>query len=265
MHDARVENLKATVAELHDTIRQRDVELKRLRALERPVLRESNAYLTLEEVLAVRLYSGPSYQPINRFLRQIGHLTGEHRRALARHVFAATHRKHISLLGKGKVGDVKFEWMEIKRAVELINDAGGVAVVAHPLAYKFTNTKLIELLEEFKSFGGRGMFDFIKFFRPKGIWGGQLFEGGPAPSCRSEKKLPEVPIADDITLKKIRNMGILIMPIAQNTNALYVNASYNGKSFDDKSLEMLLPIAPQLVWLNLSKTSITDKGLELLA
>lgn len=77
-------------------------------------------------------------------------------------------------------------------------------------------------------------------------------------------KLPEVPIADDITLKKIRNMGILIMPIAQNTNALYVNASYNGKSFDDKSLEMLLPIAPQLVWLNLSKTSITDKGLEVI-
>ena len=60
-------------------------------------------------------------------------------------------------LGKGKVGDVKFEWMEIKRAVELINDAGGVAVVAHPLAYKFTNTKLIELLEEFKFFGGRGI------------------------------------------------------------------------------------------------------------
>ena len=30
------------------------------------------AYLTLEEVLAVRLYSGPAYQPINEFLRQIG-------------------------------------------------------------------------------------------------------------------------------------------------------------------------------------------------
>ena len=49
MHDARVENLKATVAELHDTIRQRDVELKRLRAdlekCERPD--EARAHATI--------------------------------------------------------------------------------------------------------------------------------------------------------------------------------------------------------------------------
>ena len=32
---------------------------------------ESHAYLTLDEVLAVRLYSGPAYQPINTFLRQV--------------------------------------------------------------------------------------------------------------------------------------------------------------------------------------------------
>lgn len=77
-------------------------------------------------------------------------------------------------------------------------------------------------------------------------------------------KLPEVPAADEKTLNKIRKMGLLLMPIAQNTNALYLNASYNGESFDDKSLEMLLPIAPQLVWLNLSRTSITDKGLRVI-
>ena len=28
-----------------------------------------------EEVIAVRLYSGPAYQPINKFLRQVGQLS----------------------------------------------------------------------------------------------------------------------------------------------------------------------------------------------
>ena len=32
---------------------------------------ESHALLTLDEVLAVRLYSGPCYQPLNAFLRQV--------------------------------------------------------------------------------------------------------------------------------------------------------------------------------------------------
>ena len=57
------------------------------------MLPEHDAYLTLEEVLAVRLYSGPAYQPINDFLRQIGRLSGTFRLEMARHpslTFAAT-------------------------------------------------------------------------------------------------------------------------------------------------------------------------------
>ena len=45
------------------------------------------------QVLAVRLYTGPAYQPINNFLRQIAGLTGAHRREMARHpglTFSAT-------------------------------------------------------------------------------------------------------------------------------------------------------------------------------
>jgi hypothetical protein len=52
------------------------------------------------------------------------------------------------------------------------------------------------------------------------------------------------------------------MPIAQNTNALYVNASYKGKSFNDESIKLLQPIAPQLLWLNVARTAITDKATE---
>ena len=56
-------------------------------------LREEHAFLTRDEVLAVRLYTGPSYQPINNYLRQISQLTGAHRREMARHprlTFSAT-------------------------------------------------------------------------------------------------------------------------------------------------------------------------------
>ena len=52
-----------------------------------------HAMLTLDEVLSVRVYSGPIYQPINGFLRQIGRLTGGYRESMARHpglTFAAT-------------------------------------------------------------------------------------------------------------------------------------------------------------------------------
>ena len=60
---------------------------------QRPSLPTDAAYLTLEEVLAVRLYSGPAYQPINDFLRQIAWLTGDYRDQLAKHAgvtFTAT-------------------------------------------------------------------------------------------------------------------------------------------------------------------------------
>ena len=52
-----------------------------------------HALLNLDEVLSVRLYSGPAYQLINGFLRQIGELTGSFRSAVAENTqltFAAT-------------------------------------------------------------------------------------------------------------------------------------------------------------------------------
>ena len=49
--------------------------------------------ITLDEVLSVRLYTGPGHQPINEFLRQIAKLSGRLRLALAKsatYTFAAT-------------------------------------------------------------------------------------------------------------------------------------------------------------------------------
>lgn len=57
-------------------------------------------------------------------------------------------------LGAGKAGDVKQDWPEISQAVAWIQAAGGRAVVAHPVKYKLTRTKLRELLTDFKACGG---------------------------------------------------------------------------------------------------------------
>jgi hypothetical protein len=78
-------------------------------------------------------------------------------------------------------------------------------------------------------------------------------------------KLPIVPQADKQVIAAIENLGILVMPVAEDTNTLYVNASYMGKNFDDTAAKALLPISEQILWLNIAKTGITDKSGPLLS
>ncbi len=60
-------------------------------------------------------------------------------------------------LGRGKPAYVATPWISIPEAVAGIIAAGGKAVIAHPLKYKLTRTKLIELIGDFKEAGGAGM------------------------------------------------------------------------------------------------------------
>ena len=60
-------------------------------------------------------------------------------------------------LGQGKTGDVKAFWPELAEVTGWIVDSGGIAVVAHPLKYRYTRTKLRRLLVDFKAAGGQGM------------------------------------------------------------------------------------------------------------
>ena len=57
-------------------------------------------------------------------------------------------------LGQGKLGDVKAYWPPLDEVVRAIVDAGGAAILAHPLKYKFTRMKLNALCEAFKMSGG---------------------------------------------------------------------------------------------------------------
>ena len=60
-------------------------------------------------------------------------------------------------LGQGKVGDVKAFWPELAEVTGWIVASGGVAVMAHPLKYRYTRSKLKRLLVDFKAAGGQAM------------------------------------------------------------------------------------------------------------
>jgi len=60
-------------------------------------------------------------------------------------------------LGAGKIGDVKVMWPSLAEAIHWIKSAGGRAVLAHPLKYKMTRTKLGELVADFVAVGGDGI------------------------------------------------------------------------------------------------------------
>lgn len=60
-------------------------------------------------------------------------------------------------LTRGKPAYVVTEWATLTEVVEVIQAAGGVAVLAHPLKYQLTRTKLDALICAFKEAGGVGI------------------------------------------------------------------------------------------------------------
>jgi len=60
-------------------------------------------------------------------------------------------------LAKGKIGHMPNNWPEIHEAIEVIHQAGGLAVLAHPAHYKLSTKWLKRLLTLFKDAGGDAM------------------------------------------------------------------------------------------------------------
>ncbi len=60
-------------------------------------------------------------------------------------------------IGKGKRAYVKPSWCDIATAVDVIHQAGGVAVIAHPMRYDITAKWLRRLIIDFKDAGGDAM------------------------------------------------------------------------------------------------------------
>ncbi len=60
-------------------------------------------------------------------------------------------------LVRGRPAFVPTTWLSLEDVVETIIKAGGQAVIAHPLKYKLTRSKLHALIRAFKDAGGVGM------------------------------------------------------------------------------------------------------------
>lgn len=61
------------------------------------------------------------------------------------------------LLGRGKPAFVATAWPALAETVACIVGAGGVAVLAHPLRYKFTASWLRRIAADFREMGGQGI------------------------------------------------------------------------------------------------------------
>ena len=60
-------------------------------------------------------------------------------------------------LVNNKPGYVSVEWPSLEETIAQISGAGGISVIAHPLIYKLTATKLRNLINEFKVLGGKAI------------------------------------------------------------------------------------------------------------
>jgi predicted metal-dependent phosphoesterase TrpH len=129
--------------------------------LQMAVEKQTAARIERSEVICQKL----SKLGLNVSLQEVQKLAGKEsvgRPHFAQHLIDTGAVKDMSqafkkYLGDGKPGDVKQFWAELPQIIEWINEAGGDAVIAHPCKYKMTRTKLVALVDEFKSLGGCGI------------------------------------------------------------------------------------------------------------
>lgn len=85
---------------------------------------------------------------------------------------------------------------------------------------------------------------------------------------KEEIKISAIPIkpvekAKDSVLLKLKATGIIIVPVAQNSN--YLSANFITTENIHKQIGLLLSIAPQLIWLKLGNTTVSDSSLSILS
>lgn len=76
----------------------------------------------------------------------------------------------------------------------------------------------------------------------------------------SDVPTDEVSRADEKAVAKIKERGIVVLPVAESSNYLMVNF-VTADSVTDEDIALLTPLKQQLVWLKLGSTGITDSAL----
>ncbi len=81
-----------------------------------------------------------------------------------------------------------------------------------------------------------------------------------APSILSVRVQPGDPAA----IEAATALGLRVEPLRAESSLLMVQAPAAARALDDKALAALEPLAPQIAWLDLGGTQVTDAGLTLL-
>lgn len=86
----------------------------------------------------------------------------------------------------------------------------------------------------------------------------------------AEKKAPAtipadpVSKADDSAVKRIKDLGVVILPVSQSSH--YLSANFiTAAGIQNKDLQLLLPVKKQLVWIKLGQPVINDSALTVIA
>ncbi|MEO6455344.1 MAG: c-type cytochrome domain-containing protein [Ginsengibacter sp.] len=86
---------------------------------------------------------------------------------------------------------------------------------------------------------------------------------------KEKKAIPNIPAdlvekADEKTLQPLKDKGVIIIPVSQNSN--YIMANFvSAIDISDKDIALLLYVKKQLVWLKLNNTSISDSALAVIS
>jgi hypothetical protein len=82
----------------------------------------------------------------------------------------------------------------------------------------------------------------------------------------SKPDIPDAPVAkaSDESINKLKAAGATVVAVSTESNYLSVNF-LSSKKITDKEIKLLEAIAPQLVWLKVGGTAITDTGMASIA
>jgi mono/diheme cytochrome c family protein len=94
----------------------------------------------------------------------------------------------------------------------------------------------------------------------------EVSKGGAAGGSTAAAELPAVTVgpAKPEDIQKLQQLGVVLMPVAKGSTFLMANL-VNAKKFSDATMPLLVQLRDQLVWLDMSETNITDKGLQQLS
>jgi hypothetical protein len=77
-------------------------------------------------------------------------------------------------------------------------------------------------------------------------------------------KGPTVRAASGDALQMVKDFGVNVVEVTKGSNALAVHCDDMASEINDEGLRTISLIGEQVLWLNLAKTKVTNKGLDIL-